>query len=94
MRLLVTALLVAANADLNAGTGTTPFADSKACTVHQHSQCEASFARASSQCDRYYIPRTEAHPLCHASARKRQQLCTSRVDELCAQQAPQSLPRQ
>ncbi|MFT5064277.1 MAG: hypothetical protein ACI91G_001652 [Gammaproteobacteria bacterium] len=94
MKLIVTALLLAASAIATAAPEPVRAVGFDACkTEDPASQCNATYEEASSQCERYFIKRTEALPLCLESALSRKNSCIEGVEKACAADPPKRVPK-
>lgn len=88
MRLLLNVLFVsavAASDDVHAANQPTA---AEHCKLEYQSQCEATYKKSSSQCDRYFIDRTEAKPMCHNAAQADREKCLERTAQHCEKEQP------
>ena len=62
------------------------------CAGSAESACAENFKDEASQCDRYYLQRTEANRLCHESAKQRRSICYQRAARECGERTTEGLP--
>jgi hypothetical protein len=93
MKQIVTTLLLAASAIATAAPEPVQAVGFDACKTEQSAQCNATYEQASGQCERYFIKRTEALPLCLESALSRKNSCIEGAEKICAADQPKSVPK-
>lgn len=77
--LLAVSAISAAHAQLN---------QADACKVKHQNVCISSYEKAKSQCERYFIARTEARPICIETALNKKNLCIEEAATMCPAATP------
>lgn len=56
----------------------------EACKAERSTQCSIIYEKAQSQCLRYFIPRTEARPICLENTELKKDLCLEKAEAVCS----------